>query len=93
MTKPLLLIVLAVTLAGCADRVAYDALAQMEPVGFWHGFWHGLIIAVSFVASLFMDDVAIYAAYNNGGWYDSGFMLGLIVIFSSSPWGAKNYAR
>lgn len=39
--------------------------------------WHGLIIVFSFFGSIFSDDIAIYAIYNNGGWYDFGFVLGV----------------
>jgi len=32
------------------------------------------------VLSLFMPDVAIYAVPNNGGWYDFGYFLGIVVF-------------
>lgn len=64
-------------LTGCADQVSFGEASQVEPVGFWYGLWHGLIIVVSWIVSLFSDDVAVYAIYNNGGWYDFGFVLGV----------------
>ncbi len=65
---------------GCADSVDYQNVASMEPVGFWYGLWHGFIIIWSFVGSLISDDIAIYTAYNNGGWYDLGFVCGIITL-------------
>lgn len=64
-------------MSSCADEVAYDSVSSIDPVGFWYGFWHGLIVTIAWIVSLFNDDVAIYAAYNNGGWYDFGFILGI----------------
>lgn len=71
-------------LSGCADSVAIDQVAQVEPVGFLHGLWHGIILPFSWIISLFDSDVAIYAVYNNGGWYDFGFVLGIFGIWASS---------
>ncbi|WJG11204.1 hypothetical protein [Aliiglaciecola sp. LCG003] len=74
----LLVVMTAVTLiTGCADSVSFVQAATMEKVGFLHGLWHGCIFPISWLCSLFMDEVAIYAIYNDGGWYDFGFFLGL----------------
>ena len=64
-------------LSGCADAVSFQAAAAHARVGFWHGLWHGMILPLSWVVSLFDPEFAIYAIYNNGGWYDFGFVLGL----------------
>ena len=64
-------------LSGCADGVSLHYAAGMDQVGFLHGLWHGLIVFFSFIGSLFSDDIAIYAVYNNGGWYDFGYFLGI----------------
>lgn len=71
-----ILSMLIILLTGCADEVSYKIADSIETVGFLHGFWHGLILPISFVMSLFTD-TAIYAVYNNGGWYDFGFLFGL----------------
>lgn len=63
-------------LTGCADSITFIEAAETEPVGFWYGLWHGLILPISWIVSLFDSDVAIYAIYNNGGWYDFGFLMG-----------------
>lgn len=64
-------------LSGCADAVSFTEAASKEPVGFWYGLWHGWIAPIAWVISLFDSDVAIYAIYNNGGWYNFGFILGI----------------
>jgi hypothetical protein len=65
-------------LAGCATQNA-AAVAPAAP-GFLLGLWHGFIFPVAWVLSLFMPDVAIYAVPNNGGWYDFGYFLGIVVF-------------
>lgn len=45
--------------------------------GFWQGLWHGMIFPITFFVSLFNHDVGVYAAVNNGGWYNFGFFLGV----------------
>jgi hypothetical protein len=69
---------LLLSLAACA-RQAGDAVAPGAP-GFLHGLWHGFVFPVSWVLSLFMPDVAVYAVPNNGGWYDFGYFLGIVVF-------------
>ncbi len=49
--------------------------------GFWSGLWHGIISPVTFIISLFSDNVNIYEVHNNGGWYNFGFMFGVSIIF------------
>lgn len=73
-------------LAACAQQVA-TAVAPTAP-GFLFGLWHGFIFPVAWVLSLFIPDVAVYAVPNNGGWYDFGFFLG-IVVFGVGSWRGK----
>lgn len=76
---PLLAVCLTCLLfvTGCADTVSFTQAANVEPVGFWYGLWHGIIFIFAWIGSLFTDDIAVYAIYNNGGWYDFGFALGI----------------
>ena len=75
---PLLLLVL---LSACAATQTDAAVATAATTpGFWLGVWHGFIFPVAFVVSLFIPDVAIYAVPNNGGWYDFGYFLGIVVF-------------
>lgn len=71
------IVVALLLLSGCADQMSFEQAQSAEKVGFLHGLWHGLIIIFSWLGSLIFDDVAIYAIYNNGGWYDFGFVLGV----------------
>jgi len=57
-----------------------------EPAGFWYGLWHGMISPVTFVISLFSDNVGMYEINNNGAWYNLGFLLGVAGTFGG---GAK----
>jgi hypothetical protein len=67
------------SLTACAATQASDAVAPQAP-GFLLGLWHGFIFPVAWVVSLFMPKVAIYAVPNNGGWYDFGYFLGIVVF-------------
>ncbi len=71
-------------MTGCADTIPYKLDSFIQPVGFWYGLWHGMILPFAWFWSLFSDNTAIYAAYNNGGWYDFGFMLGVGSLGGSS---------
>lgn len=87
--KKLILVSVCLLLAGCADGVSLYRAAGMEQVGFLHGFWHGLIILFSFIGSLFSDDIAVYATYNTGGWYDFGFLMGIGAFSGGSSTRAR----
>lgn len=81
----ILILTLAVFIfTGCADSLDFTITSEYETVGFWYGLWHGVIIVVSFVVSLFDDTVSIYAIYNSGGWYDFGYVLGVMIVLGSS---------
>ena len=70
---------LALPLAGCAATQSSGAVAPDAP-GFLLGLWHGFIFPVAWIVSLFVPKVAIYAVPNNGGWYDFGYFLGIVVF-------------
>lgn len=67
--------------SGCAESVAIDDCVTSDPYGFFGGLWHGIIAPFSFVCSIFLDDVAMYAVNNSGGWYDFGFVIGAGILF------------
>ena len=73
-------------LAACATQTG--AAVQPQAPGFLLGMWHGFIFPFAWVISLFVPDVAIYAVPNNGGWYDFGFFVGIVVL-GGGAWGAK----
>ena len=68
----------AFALTACATQ-APDAVAPTAP-GFLLGLWHGFIFPAAWILSLFMSKVAVYAVPNNGGWYDFGYFLGIVVF-------------
>ena len=76
--------------AGLMLMVVLTACASSDPstggpgaAGFWPGLWHGFILPVSLVISWFDSSVGIYEVHNNGGWYDTGFVLGASIVFGS----------
>jgi len=77
---PILVAGLFLFLTACATQpmpVAYD------PPGFFMGFIHGLISPLALVGSIFMD-IRVYAFPNSGGWYDFGFMLGMLSLIGGA---------
>lgn len=88
------LLLLALTLSACA--AGPNALADTpdedgEVAGFWQGLWHGVISPVTFVISLFNDNVSVFDVHNNGGWYVFGFLLGASIIFGGGGRGSKRW--
>ncbi|MCP4601728.1 MAG: hypothetical protein GY847_14635 [Proteobacteria bacterium] len=71
-----LLFVLVALLAGCA--AGDPQFTESDPAGFWHGLWHGFIIVITFAISMFSDQTTIYEVQNTGGWYNFGFLLGVL---------------
>ena len=60
-----------------------------ELAGFFTGLWQGIIIPVTFIISLFTENVSVYEVHNNGGWYDFGFVLGAGTFLGGGGAGAK----
>ena len=73
-----LALVTGLLLTGCA-AAGLPAVDLPGTPGFWYGLWHGFIFPVTFFVSLFNHDVGVYAAVNEGGWYNFGFFLGIAV--------------
>jgi len=74
-------------LAACATQVSTGVSPQAP--GFLLGLWHGFIFPVAWVLSLILPDIAIYAVPNNGGWYDFGYFLGIVVFGVGANRGRK----
>jgi hypothetical protein len=55
--------------------------------GFWRGLWHGLIAPISFIISIFSQNVNFYEVYNTGFWYNFGFVLGAGLFLSGGILG------
>ena len=83
--KLLSIITFILLLTSCA---AGDAqFTQDSPAGFWYGLWHGMIAVISLIIHVFNESVVVYELDNIGGWYDLGFLLGVICI-----WGGGSHA-
>lgn len=57
--------------------------------GFWAGLWHGIIAPITFIISLFTDNVNFYQVHNNGNWYDPGFVLGAGLLGGGGILGSR----
>ena len=79
MKRVVILAAAALALTACAATQQADAIAPTAP-GFLLGLWHGFIFPVAWVVSLIVPKVAVYAVPNNGGWYDFGYFLGIVVF-------------
>lgn len=86
-----LVVTLLVLLTACAS--SNDVAATGGGLaGFWPGLWHGFILPVSLIISWFNSSVGIYEVHNNGGWYDTGFVLGASFVFGSVLGGGRGAA-
>ncbi len=90
---PLLLAILmlcAVFMSSCAD-VQHNLKPCLEGhvYGFWGGLWHGMIAPFAWVGSWFSNDIAVWAVNNNGGWYTTGFILGIGCLTGGSSKAAS----
>ena len=84
--KLLILIPVVLLLTSCA---AGDTQFMPEsPAGFWYGLWHGIISFISLIIHIFNDSVEFYEVNNTGGWYDFGFLIGVISI-----WGGGSHMK
>lgn len=55
-----------------------------SPAGFWMGLWHGIISFIALIIHLFSDNINVYEINNTGGWYDFGFLIGVVTIWGGS---------
>lgn len=63
-----------------AEVTPINECIQREPFGFWYGVWHGMIMPITLIISFFSDTVTIYEISNNGGWYNTGFVIGTSLL-------------
>lgn len=63
-------------LAACAGQP--DPTWRSGAPGFFSGLWHGLVAPFALIAHIFAHEIRIYAFPNNGGWYDFGFIIGIM---------------
>jgi len=83
----ILLVIMLLSLVSCAagpNELIKSVNKEGKIAGFFQGFWHGFIALFTFIISLFNKGINIYEVHNNGGWYNFGFILGVMIFFSSS---------
>lgn len=80
-----LLCILILVLTSCA--AGDSQFTEQDPAGFWYGVWHGVISVFTLIIHIFNNNVLIYETNNTGGWYDFGFLLGVICV-----WGGGSHA-
>jgi hypothetical protein len=85
MLKLLVILLVIVLVSSCAAGNA--DFTQDNPAGFLWGLWHGIISVISLIIHLFNETVVVYEIDNTGGWYDFGFLLGVILV-----WGGGCHA-
>jgi hypothetical protein len=86
------IILVLLAMAGCApgpNRLADEPDEEGEVAGFLQGLWNGIIAPITFIVSLFSEDVHMYDVHNNGGWYNFGFLLGMTIILGGGGSGAS----
>lgn len=83
----LFIVAILLLLSSCAAGPNQSVNTKSEKgtiAGFWQGLWHGLICPITFIISLFSDKVNVYEVFNNGGWYNFGFILGAMMTLGGS---------
>jgi hypothetical protein len=89
-------LVLLMVVAGCApgpNTMADSPDQEGEVAGFWLGLWQGIITPVTFIISLFSEKVHMYEVHNNRGWYNFGYLLGMMIILGGGSGSAARRRR
>jgi len=91
--KLVLVIVVGVMLVAACTAGVNPEVGSPAPdgdtAGFLLGLWQGIISPITFVISLFSDNINIYEVHNNGNWYDFGFVLGAGILFGGGFFGSR----
>lgn len=96
MTAAAAILVAILLMAGCApgpNTLEKTADAKGQTAGFLLGLWHGFISPVTFIVSIFTQNVRFYEVHNNGTWYNFGFVLGAGLFFSGGVLGRRKKRR
>lgn len=86
------LVLVMLALVSCTagpNALENSAGGNNEVAGFGRGLWHGFICLFTLIASAFSNSVTIYEVHNNGGWYNLGFVLGVMMFFGGGGAGSK----
>jgi len=77
--KSFFLVSLIILMASCA--AGDSQFSSDSQAGFLYGLWHGIISMISMIIHVFNDSVLVYEINNTGGWYDFGFLTGVISVW------------
>ena len=83
-------------LSGCAagpNNMEKTPDGEGSVAGFWLGLWHGFIVPITFIISLFSDNIHMYEVHNNGNWYNLGFLIGAAIMLGGSGSASKKRGR
>jgi hypothetical protein len=86
--RALYALAMAALLSACARQTLAGAVVAGAP-GLLRGLWDGFVFPFAWVVSLFVPEVAVYAVPNNGGWYDFGYFLGIVVFGVGARGGTR----
>jgi hypothetical protein len=93
-TRAALTVVAVLVLVACAAGANAVAQAQQpDAAGFWLGLWQGVISPITFLISLFNNNVNIYEVNNNGNWYNFGFIFGVGMAFGGPARSSRAVPR
>jgi hypothetical protein len=80
-------------LAICGCTAGEPQFTPTDPANFWLGLWHGAISVVTLIIGIFEPSVLVYERNNTGGWYDFGFLLGVISVWGGSSSAGYHRSR
>jgi hypothetical protein len=89
-------VLLVLSLSACAagpNGMVNEPGLEGTVAGFWLGMWHGFISFFTFIISLFNNSVHVYEVHNNGGWYNFGFILGIMMFYGGGGNGSSRARR
>lgn len=64
------------------NPLSHTTDANGQVAGGLQGLWHGFISPVTLILSLSGQSVEMYEVHNDGGPYNLGFFLGIVVLFA-----------
>jgi hypothetical protein len=93
LTIMILILVFMINCAPGPNQMTNSPNEMGEVAGFWKGLWQGFIAPITFIISLFNDNVHLYEVHNSGNWYNFGYLLGLMTFFGGGGGGAGRRSR
>lgn len=93
----LIFVLIIMVIASCvpgANELTKTSNDDGKTAGFLKGVWHGFTSFFTFIVSLFNKNVNVYEVHNNGGWYNLGFIFGIMSFYGGSgSAGKKGYRK